>query len=201
MGNSKSTMLAVNATNEAMRRERVDLVRDAARVFFAPGDVVELRIPKAGRYRTVSGYFDDWGALADAAVRWSGKAGGVYWMSNPVTPALLARSANRERPYAESTTADHDIAGRRWLYMDFDPVRPAGIASTDAEHAAALLRADSCAEALHARGWPAPVRMDSGNGAALLFRIDEPNDEVTRRLIERVLQALDLAARPALGPR
>lgn len=51
-------------------REHIDF---AIAALFRPGDVVELRIPKAGRLRTISGYFDDFGKLADAIEMHSGK--------------------------------------------------------------------------------------------------------------------------------
>ena len=46
-------------------------------VLMAPGDVHELRIPKAGRFGTISGYFNDPGKLADAALRFDGRVPGI----------------------------------------------------------------------------------------------------------------------------
>ena len=45
--------------------------------------------------------------------------------------------------------------------IDTDPVRKAGISSTDDEHAAALERAASIRAWLAARGWREPVTADS----------------------------------------
>jgi hypothetical protein len=82
---------------------------------------------------------------------------------------------------------------RRWLPIDFDPALPAGISSTDAEHDAALQRAQACRDWLCGNwGWPAPVYADSGNGAHVLSRIDLPNDEASRALIKRCLEAVAL---------
>ena len=39
-----------------------------------------------------------------AAAHWSGKAGGVYFVLNPVKEALLGRRCNRWESYAEPTT-------------------------------------------------------------------------------------------------
>jgi hypothetical protein len=70
-------------------------------------------------------------------------------------------------------------------------VRPAGVSSTEDEHAHALQRAEIVAEWLSAAlGWPAPVRADSGNGGHLLYRINLPNDGPSRMLVERVFRAL-----------
>jgi hypothetical protein len=60
---------------------------------------------------------------------------------NPVKPVLLARAKNRLQKGLKNLTTDADVIEWRWLYIDCDPVRPAGISSTDAEHAAALQRA------------------------------------------------------------
>ena len=70
------------------------------------------------------------------------------------------------------------------------PIRPAGISSTDAEHASALAKAQECKAWLTSQGWPLPLAGDSGNGANLLYRIELPNDEPSRVLVERVLAAL-----------
>jgi hypothetical protein len=88
-------------------------IRRAIEVLVEPGSVVELRAPKSGKYRTVSGYFNDPAKAAKAAVQWSGKAPGVYFTLNPVNPALLARAANTAKTYAETTAQDPDILRRR----------------------------------------------------------------------------------------
>lgn len=152
--------------------------------------VFEIRIPKAGRHRTIRGYFNDAAAAARAAAAWSGKVPAVYVTLNPVNPALLARASNRMESYAESTTSDADILSRRWLLIDIDPKRPAGISSSDSEHAASLAKADEIAEWLKTRGWPAPVYADSGNGAHLLYRVALSNEAENTAVIERALKAL-----------
>jgi hypothetical protein len=94
---------------------------------------------------------------------------------------------NRLRSYARETTSDEQITERRWLPLDFDPKRPSGISSTNTEKDAALARAIDCREFLRAEGWPEPVFADSGNGAHLLYAIQEPNDAATRDLLTHVL--------------
>ena len=47
--------------------DRADILR-TWKIFRQPGEVLELRIPKAGRYKTISGYFDNPNAFADAVV-------------------------------------------------------------------------------------------------------------------------------------
>jgi hypothetical protein len=115
-------------------------IKRALALFFAPGDVVEIRALKTPK-KTQSGYFTDHDKLAEAAAALSGQSPGTYVVMNKVRMELLARSANRVTPYAETTTADSDIMRRRWLLVDFDAFRPAGISSSVSEHEAALTRA------------------------------------------------------------
>ncbi len=162
-------------------------IMEALAALHRPGDVVELRIP-GSRQGTLSGYYDDWRALTRDAARHDGQVAAVYTTLNPVDPDLKARAYNRLQPYSKHTTADGDIVARRWLPVDLDPVRPAGISSTEAEHRAALDRAEELARWLTGLGWPAPLVADSGNGAHLLYRIDLPADD--GGLVNRVLAAL-----------
>src|SRR5271163_2375551 len=168
-------------------REHIDA---AIAALFSPGDVVELRIPKAGRFRTISGYFDDFVKLADAIEKHSGEFEGIYYTLNPVNPALLARANNNAKQFAQATTTDRDIVRRHWLLIDIDPVRPAGVSSSDPEKDAARLKAKAVRAMLAERGWPAPVAADSGNGYHLLYRIDLENGADSTELAKSCLAAL-----------
>ena len=168
------------------------MIAHTSSVFFLPGTITELRILNTLRDGTISGYFDNGQDFTRAAGAWSGKAPAVYCTLNPCNPALLARAANRLQTRVKTTTADHDIVRRVWLPLDFDPVRPAGISSTDAEHTAALERAASCVTWLRAHGWPDPVTADSGNGGHALYRIELPNDDAGRTLLKTCLEVLAL---------
>jgi len=159
-----------------------------------PGAVVEVRAIADGAIH--SGYFDDRAALVRAveALDADPSVAGVYVTLNTVNPTLLARRANRIRmrlTRRDATTSDADILRRRWLPIDIDPKRPAGVSSTDGEHRAALDAAERVAAYLSEQGFPEPLRADSGNGAHLLYRIDLPNDEPSAALVKGVLSALD----------
>lgn len=160
-----------------------------------PGQVIELRLLEVQcqgqRFPvTMSGYFDDFKLLANAACNYGGAAKGVYVTVNPVNPALLARASNRLRTVGKSDalTSDADIINRRWLPIDLDPARPSGISSTDGEHSLAIERAFQIREELRDDGWPAPIVGDSGNGAHLLYRVELPSGD--NELVKRCLQAL-----------
>lgn len=160
-----------------------------AQTLFEAGDVAEIR-SLDGR-KTMSGYFNDFGALARQAARLDAGGSQVYVTLNPVLPALLSRCGNRTESCPKATTKDDEIVRRRWLPIDLDPVRPSGISSTDDEKSAAFERAQEIKGFLAAKGWPEPLEADSGNGAHLLYRVDLPNDMESRDLVSGVLNSLD----------
>jgi hypothetical protein len=170
----------------------VEIVR-GLKLILEPRQVTELRVldavtPADRRPHIESGYFDDIDRLAEAAVTVK-TAKGFYFVPNAVDPALLARAVNRIRPAGkEPTTADHGIVARRWLLIDCDVNRPAGISSSDAEHKAAIKLAFKMRAELSDEGWPAPIIGDSGNGAHVMYRIDQPAEDAG--LVKRCLEAL-----------
>jgi P4 family phage/plasmid primase-like protien len=174
------------------------------RRFFSPDEVVEIRaLGLRGKDRAwdgfctgagvVAGYFDngDDFDLAAAALDEVG-ATGVYFSLNPVNPDLLARAVNRLVGSPKYLTQDTDIVCLRWLPIDLDPVRPAGISSTEKE----LRKAADVARKI--TGWlegemafPKGLRACSGNGFHLCYRLpDLPNDTDHRELIRQALAAV-----------
>ena len=119
-----------------------------------------------------------------------GCAEGVYVVLNKLNPVLLARANNILKGGLRNTTTDADILEQRWLYVDVDPLRPAGISSTDVEHQSALDRATNIRKFLAGGGWPEPIYADSANGAHLQYRLPKlPLDRVGE-LVKRCSQVL-----------
>ncbi len=88
---------------------------------------------------------------------------GIYVRLNPV-PINLGRCAKKA-----------DISNRRWLYVDIDPLKPESEKdnpATDQEKEDAKSVGASVNEYLESLGWPAPVVLESGNGCALLYRVE-----------------------------
>ena len=170
----------------------------ALRLWFQAGDVFEVRVLDAvsadyRREHIESGYFDyeHISAIPEALKRLLSFRG-VYVTVNPVNPDLLARAVNRLRPAGRNpTTADTDIVRRRWLLIDCDPRRAAGVSSSNAEHESALAKAREIRNGLSSLGWADPIMTDSGNGAQLMYRIDLPADdgELVRRVIGEIAKA------------
>jgi hypothetical protein len=169
-------------------------IQAAIKALFLLGEVVELRIPKAkanGRnLGTISGYYDDHAELANDIKSVASKYTAVYYTLNPCEPSLISRSCNKSRENANETTQDSQIVRRRWLLLDVDPQRAAGISSSDEEKALAKEKTNEIHKYLKGQGWPRPLFGDSGNGYHLLYRIDLDNNSDVTALLKAVLVAL-----------
>lgn len=151
-------------------------IKQALKVFFHPGDTVELRALKVNGKYTHAGYFRDFELLAKEASGLSGQAQGVYIVLNKINPALFARAANRIVIGPENLTRDKDVIKRIWLPIDIDAIRPAGISSSDEEHKLAIETAYQISNYLKGFGFNYIVVGDSGNGGHVLARIELPNN-------------------------
>jgi hypothetical protein len=189
----------VNArgTNDTSQKDAVEKAMMTIGLLFKPGDVIEIRAVAVGRNpgnpgAIHSGYFnfENREAIARAITQLDGYSEGIYVLLNPCKRELLARANNRLQARPKHTTSDFDIAERRWLYIDADPVRPAGISSTDLEHQAALDRTAQIRDFLNGLGWPSPVSGDSGNGGHLLYLLPPLEPGRAGDLVKRCLKAL-----------
>src|SRR5205823_3608682 len=109
---------------------------------------------------------------------------------NEIDPSLFARYANRTETYAEYTTQDADVKRLRFLLVDFDAKRPAGISATDEQHEAALKRAHACRKWLCSQAGIETISTDSGNGGHILLPLDLENTPENVALLEGVLDGL-----------
>lgn len=175
---------------QTLAKTTEEMIIESLSLLKKEGEVTELRILKTTR-GTISGYFDDNEQLAENAAEHDESVPAIYFTLNPVKLDLLSRASNRIISRAKLTTSDTDIECRRWFPIDFDPVRPSGISSTDEEHQAARIMAKKVQQFLADRGWSEPVVADSGNGVHLLYPIDLPNDDESTMLIKTALEALD----------
>jgi hypothetical protein len=133
-----------------------------------------------------SGQFDSLWDLEQAIGKFS-HAGNCYTTLNRPTPKAENRMAGG-RKYA---LHDADISHIVRIPFDFDPVRPAGTASTDAEMLLAIERRDRLVTFLSGQGWPMPALGSSGNGAHALYRCVLPNDGDTAGLFDLIYLGLE----------
>lgn len=163
-----------------------------------PDSAVEIRIPGAAinrktnmiesvNYRsTVGGWFDNYSDFN----AWVKRIGDVspYVCLNPCNHSLLSRVLNRI-DVVKNTTSDLEIDLRRFAFVDIDPVRPAGISSTDAELASAVeLRNQIVIENPEFRG--ISTLGISGNGAFIWIPIELENTLDSGTLVTSFLSLL-----------
>lgn len=148
--------------------------------------------PGADKLVVQSGYFSDPMKAAKEITRIEKlKPSGIYVTLNPCEKEIAARRFDKiSHSKKDASTPDAKIVCRRWLLVDCDPVRASGVSSTDAEMNAAIDLAGRIADELSRDGWPTPIQTMSGNGAGLYYRIDLPNDDTSKDLVERVLKGL-----------
>lgn len=166
-------------------------IRGALSAFIPEGQTFEVRLLHHNKKRTDSGYFNSTAEAAAAISALQEPYAGIYFTPNPVDPDLAARAYNRILPWATATTMDVHIQRRRWLLIDIDPVRPSGISSNEGQVNDALAVSRVISNMLEFEGWPRPHINASGNGAHLLYRIDEPNNDDVRDTIQAFLVALN----------
>jgi hypothetical protein len=157
---------------------------DVFELFLKPGEVVEVRAlglvgtsPLWGRAFTrgvVAGYFDDHNAFCNAVKALDKlRHGGIYFTIQVIDPRLIGRAFNR-LSVPKNLTSDQDVVSYRWLPIDLDPVRPAGISSSDVELQAAIQLRDQIAGEISSEyDLPAPINAVSGNGAHLLYPLPD----------------------------
>lgn len=185
-----------------------------AQAVWTPGAVHALRVLYKGKPSvTFEGLFESPEDLARAAVEastvprpvWAPGEGerprlptGVYLVPNPAHPALTSRSpVGVLESVGDGGIKDHEALSRRCFLVDVDALRPVNeVSATDAERAQALELAATLRDACLARGWPEPIQCVSGNGAHLVWLLDEPNTPQTHALIQGALMSLSDLVEP-----
>lgn len=167
------------------------MIAEYLTALYSDAPVIEVRILTNGH--TDSGYFNDYTKLERALKPYiiANKKAAIYFTANPCTPDLLSRYNNRIEEYVKEAARDVDITQRRYLPLDFDPIRLSNTSSTDKQHKEALSMAQYAKGYLRDIGWPNPVEVDSGNGALLLYAIDLPNDTESTQLLKNILEVAD----------
>lgn len=166
--------------------------------------LTEIRIlthdSAGGKGPIYSGIFEDADSIVAALIHFEPEPDivvkGTYFTLNRLKDdcRTLPQYGRIMRVYR--TISDADIAHRDWILVDFDPVRPAGVSSTDDEK---FLAYDVMRKVFH-RCLPVNVEefiipcptliADSGNGYHLLWKFDAPNCERATREINQFLHDL-----------
>lgn len=157
---------------------------------FKKSDVFfEVRILNTNQ-GVLSGYFNDEEKFLRAINQYDGKYN-IFFTMNPISQDVAARSVNRFTKYAKNTTTDKEIECRKWILVDLDPIRPAGVSSTDKELKFAESLSEKVETFLSEQGFPKPIKCMSGNGFHLLIPADMSNTSESTIIVKKFLASLD----------
>lgn len=166
-------------------------VRRAIGVLYDPNDVFEVRaIGTKGTKDILSGYFRDAETLLTAFEKINPQGRNMYITLGQVKEECFARSQSEHFLITKQTSSDTEITAYRWLFVDLDPVRTAGISSNNTELEFAKTLSDIVYQYMQNLGFKEPVRAMSGNGYHLLYRIAVTADDEGIALIEKCLKVL-----------
>ena len=141
---------------------------------------LELRVQRGDRWH--SGIFDSVSAL-QAAVE-ENRAYNVFCTLNrPQGVTVTNRMGGR-------ALRDEDICRVVRLPFDFDPARPIGEPSTQAELDIAIRKRNALIAMLLSLQWPQPATATSGNGSHAIYRCLLQNSDETREMLAAIYRGL-----------
>ena len=115
----------------------------------------------------------------------------IYFVLNSINADCYDRDQKEHiRELPKNTTSDNDIEGRRFILIDFDPKRPAGVGSTDKQLELAHHVAVDSYRFLLNQGLYEPIVSKSGNGYHILIPVEMDNTQENTKLVERFLKAM-----------
>lgn len=165
-------------------------IRKALSILKPDNELFEIRIIKQGRRQPICGYFKDADTLLKAFEKVDLRNTNVYFTVNRLKEECYSRLQHDCFLTDGNYSSDPDITDYEYLFVDIDPDRPSGISSSAEELEAAKQTAAKVQAYLKTRGFSDPIIGMSGNGYHLQYRINIPNNQESRDLIERCLKVL-----------
>lgn len=168
-------------------------IKKAVGILKPDGQIFEVRIIHGKKVS--SGYFKDAEKLLLQLSKTDLKNANVYITLHRVHEGCSARM-QWER-FLESdgktipTTSDSDITAYSYIPIDLDPVRPAGISSSEEELQAADELRYQIAAYMKDQGFNKSIQAFSGNGYHLLYEFNEPKSKKATGFVQGCLNRLD----------
>lgn len=154
----------------------IEEIKKTLNVFRTDNGLIEIRVFNTiNGNENYSGIFNNEESLINEVQRFDKEPYNTYFVFNELKDAMSGRPQFNKLLKGVSAVKDPDIKYRRWLFLDFDPIREGGvkdIASTEEEMKYAHLKAVEVYRYLMSIGFPKPIVCKSGNGFHELFRID-----------------------------
>lgn len=165
-------------------------------IFFPDGKMFEIRILGGKwQWQAASGYFKDVETMISQLqpiLDDTGRNGNAqaFFCLNEINENLYSRVQHEQFVSKASTTKDEDIIRRRWVLIDFDPIRTKDVSSSEIEKEKAHKKAQDVYKFLRGLGFKEPVIALSGNGVHALYRVDMPNDEEHNSLVKTFVDSI-----------
>ena len=166
------------------KQRQIDHAHNFFQTVFAAGDIVEIRGLWDGG--SVSALFDNHYIAARYAVWLNDQGVNVYYTLNPIRrDSRTARSHVLNMPKLRSFRAarDEDIARVTCLVVDIDSIHPKGLCATTEEKSHTTSVADQVGAYLTDKGFPIPIRLDTGNGVHLIYAVESGYDPLDGKLL------------------
>jgi len=159
-------------------------------IFHANDPLVEIRIIGSGK--PGSGYFTSPDAIISAIQPYSDKYN-IYFTVNPIQQDCYAREQRDRIVLApKNSTTDNEITRRKWVLIDIDPKRVAGVSASDEEVAYAKETANKVYKYLIDHGFYRPVVVFSSSGVHIYLPCNIEVSQETDLIVQRFLQSLDI---------
>lgn len=154
-------------------------------------EVYECRIIRNDKKKPLSGYFVGTDKLIPALQNTVDLRNcNIYITLQALNPACYSRAQADHFKENAGSTADSDVDGFNWLFVDLDPERVTGVSSSAEELAMASGLAKRVYEYLKDLGFCEPLRAVSGNGYHLLYKIQLKNTSENKELLKKCLETL-----------
>lgn len=142
---------------------------------------------------TVSGYFDNFSSFKNTVSKAiQQQKSNIYFTLQVIDPRLIGRAYNKLKP-TDLTTSDNNVRYYRWIPIDIDPERPAGVSSSDSELRKAIELRDTIRDwIIDTTDYQAPITAISGNGAHILIRLpqDLPVNDDSKEFVRSFLETV-----------
>jgi hypothetical protein len=160
-----------------------DTIRKWWDIFVGDGNFTEVRILGNVQY---SGYFKSCDNLIKCLEPYAEMDGEqIYFTLNELYHTCYERPQKERILQSTYSTKDTDIIRRKWILVDFDPIREDDakkVSSTNEELQASNAKMREVYKFLREQGFSDPVVCCSGNGFHLTYKVDMPTDEDTKSI-------------------
>ena len=160
-------------------------------VFKNDSELVEIRM--LGKF-TYSGYYKNIDKLIEDIKPYEElPEEQIYFTLNEIDDGCYGRAqCETIIKGPKTTTNDNNITRRKWVLIDYDPVRVTGTNATEVEFELAHKKAQQVFLYLRKCGFSDPVICKSGNGWHTVYKVDMPNTDEVRDMLSQFLQSIAL---------